>query len=471
MSSAGKDIVIIGAGPSGLAAAKAIGSEPDAKTVFNSIDVYERTGVPGGLWNYTPVKTHVKTAVPSQDIPHSGEFSDKPNQFVSPMYENLETNLPNDLMRYNGLDFPEGTRLFPTRSQVADYLHLYAKTIPDNVAFHYNANVISLTKKGSKWELVVQDTVSGKSSTKLYDDAVLAQGHFETPFIPDVPGLKYWGQKDPESVTHSKYFTNVIPYKDKTVLVVGSFASGLDVSNQLLTYAKSVALSSDSESPYASVFLPQVKQVAKVEKYDYDDNRTAYFTDGTKLEGIDVILYCTGYLYTVPFLKSYTSGPQAIVTDGVRMHNLYEQIFYIPDPSLILIAVQQAVVPFPFAECESQYVARILSGRLQLPSQEEMQKSYDEEIQRKGTSRLYHKMDSGQDWEYCNRIFDILGDTADTGFVAEYWTEARQDRRKNMHQLKLKRVAKTADRVLELRAAGKPFELAPDAPESELGTD
>ncbi len=45
-----KRIAIVGAGPTGLAAAKYLVAE----NAFDTIDIYEQQGEVGGVWNYTP---------------------------------------------------------------------------------------------------------------------------------------------------------------------------------------------------------------------------------------------------------------------------------------------------------------------------------------------------------------------------------------------------------------------------------
>lgn len=42
--------------------------------------------------------------------------------------------------------------------------------------------------------------------------------------------------------------------------------------------------------------------------------QTAVLVDGTVLEGVDAVVYCTGYQYSMPFLDD----PQVVSTDGQR---------------------------------------------------------------------------------------------------------------------------------------------------------
>lgn len=62
---------------------------------------------------------------------------------------------------------------------------------------------------------------------------------------------------------------------------------------------------------------------------------------------LDYIILYTGYMFSLPFLKDFHNDELApergddrvLVSDGKQIHNLYKDIFYIPDPSLIFIGV------------------------------------------------------------------------------------------------------------------------------------
>ncbi|VEU22916.1 DEKNAAC104234 [Brettanomyces naardenensis] len=454
-------IAIIGGGPGGLAVAKALTLEPNSEKLFPTIDVYERHPRAGGLWVYTGDKSHVSPVVPSPSNAESDEiFANTQKRYISPIYDQMETNITKHLMKYKGFPFPEEFETFPTRTQIGQYVDSYAQALPDLVKFHFSTDVTGLLKKDGKWELTYDDLTkaNGEPITKTYDNVVLAQGHFEAAYIPDVKGLKEWWTKDPKSITHAKYYNNGEPFRGKNVLVVGNSASGIDIATQLITTAKSVTMSSASESPFKEVIISHVTQVGKIAEYDYA-TKSAVTEDGTVVKDIDNVIFCTGYLYKIPFLNSYDTGDKALVSDGSQLRYLFEQIFYIEDPTLALVLVPQSVIPFPFAECQAQYIARVFSGRLKLPSKEKMTEEYEEELERKGAGKAFHTMKNFTDPDYCNHIFDLIKGTENEGFVAEYWSDERKEERKNAVALKgerLKLIVKHAD---ELKKEGKPFTL------------
>lgn len=448
-------IAIIGAGPLGLGFAKAIAAEPNAKNIFQTIDVYERRPQAGGLWNHTGDKSNVTFALSESNVNKNALKVTDNDPNLSPMYKHTETNIIKDMMRYKDYPLPEKSNIFPNRSEVLDYLLNYQKTIPDFVNFKFNTKVSSLLKNtdNNQWELKTKDS----SETQNYDKVILAHGHFDTPFVPKAEGLLDWFKKDPTSVSHAKYYNDVEKYKNQKVLIIGNSASGIDISTQLLTVANGIVMSCVGEPMFKDVIEDSTEQVDRVVKYDFDNNRSVVTQSGKVVSGIDKILFCTGYLYEVPFLKSYITGPKSLITDGSHLRYLYKQLFYIPDPSLILAGLPKSIIPFPFAEAQGQYVARILSGRLQLPSTKEMYADYEHEVETRGNGSTFHIMGNLKDAQYCNDMYELIKGTENEGFVANFWDDHMMELRKKTAEIKKNRFNVLVKYAHDLRAKGKPF--------------
>lgn len=134
--------------------------------------------------------------------------------------------------------------------------------------------------------------------------------------------------------------------------------------------------------------------------------------DGQTIQGIDHIILCTGYHMSYPFLKylhSDTTPPDAaddhvLVTDGLQMHNLSRDIFYIPDPSLAFIGVPYHVATFSFFEYQAIAVARVFSDKAQLPTQQEMRDAYRKRIADKGIGRAFHSLMGSAESEYVDDL-------------------------------------------------------------------
>ena len=104
----------------------------------------------------------------------------------------------------------------------------------------------------------------------------------------------------------------------------------------------------------------------------------ATLADGTRLPGLDAVMYCTGYDYSFPFLQQAedsggsggSSGGFVSVQDS-RVGPLYHHIFPpAAAPTLSFVGLPWKVVPFPQFELQARWIARVLAGASQLPPQE-----------------------------------------------------------------------------------------------------
>ena len=162
-------------------------------------------------------------------------------------------------------------------------------------------------------------------------------------------------------------------------------------------------ISSKSESYLQSGSTPS-NQLDKppISKF-IPDNRTVEFEDGSRESGVDAVVYCTGYFYSFPFISNLNPP---LTTTGERVETLYHHLFYHPSPTLALPVLNQKVIPFPFAEAQASVIARVFSGRLQLPSQKEMEEWEKREVEEKGDGRGFHVLKFPKDGECINMMHD-----------------------------------------------------------------
>ena len=84
--------------------------------------------------------------------------------------------------------------------------------------------------------------------------------------------------------------------------------------------------------------------------------RTVRFVDGSE-EEIDLVVYCTGYRITFPFLT-----PEVFAAQDNRMP-LYRRVVSVERPGLYFIGFIQPLGPImPIAEAQSEWVADLLAG-------------------------------------------------------------------------------------------------------------
>lgn len=453
-------IAVIGGGPAGLAAAKALISEP-AKF---SIDVFERRNNVGGLWYHHGDKSKVLPSVPlvdpngSEVLLPDGGFK---NRFFSPMYNHLETNLIDRIMEFKNVPFEPRTLAYLSRLEVFQYMLKYLRSIPEGVNFRLSTDVTRVFKENGLWSVTYENVESQKSTTDTYDAVVVSNGHSDLPFIPDTDGLRDWNEKAPGTVTHAKYYQDATQFWGKNVLVIGNYASGVDLATQISTTAKHVYVSVKDENQLIEVDQDNVSYVQQVSRYDYDASRSAYTTAGETVSDIDVVVFCTGYLYTLPFLNEYLPG----ITDGNYVKDVYKQIFNVQDPTLSFIGLPKFVVPMPLSESQAAVVARVYSGRIQLPSLEERKAAYDGEIAASGPGKPFHSFMPPADYTYCNDLLDWIKKekTDNEGLVPCFWDESRIRDREMAKGNKDKRYLEVVEYAKRLKLEGKAFVLPPRA--------
>lgn len=304
-------------------------------------------------------------------------------------------------MGFSDLDWREDCQLFPQHEVVLKYLEEYSAPVQHLIRFRMKVEDISLRHDG-KWTVTFQG-VEQEESAQVFDAVLIASGHFDVPFVPAVTGMENWHRAHPGCMTHSKFYRNPKDFAGKKCIVVGNSASGVDIGAQIMTTCKLPLLqSSKSES-----FLQPDPSASKVEKPQITEyiteNRSVRFADGTIEPDIDSIVYCTGYLYSYPFLRSLDPP---LITTGEYVKNLYQHIFYRPRPTLAFVALNQKIIPFPVAEAQSAVIARLWSGRLDLPSEEEMQRWEQDTLRETAGGRSFHVLQFPKDADYINMLHD-----------------------------------------------------------------
>ncbi|KAF4120882.1 Flavin-binding monooxygenase-like [Geosmithia morbida] len=386
-----ESVAVIGAGPCGLAAAKYLVAERK----FTKIEIFEQRDTVGGVWAYSPLNIvdnnfTIPRTEPSQDPDTAVKVEGKgAPEFVSPVYESLETNIPHVLMNYSDQKFPDESALFPPHAAVKEYLEAYAASLKPVLSL--STQVLNAAKVNdgtqSRWEIEVLDLVSGTRRKSFFDAIFVASGHYNDPFIPDIAGLADFSKAYPRS----------------KVVVVGNSASGIDLSIQISSVAqRPVVVSEKAASNTTSDENTELKMAPEIVQF-VPNGRTLHFSDGTEESNVDSVVFCTGYFYTYPFLRSL-SPP--VTSTGSHVQHLYEQILYIDDPTIAFIGVPQRIVPFPVAQAQSAWVARIWAGRLTFPPTSQM-RAWESETYKDGNmGKSVHNLAFPKDVNYINKLHD-----------------------------------------------------------------
>jgi hypothetical protein len=209
---------------------------------------------------------------------------------------------------------------------------------------------------------------------------------------------------------------------------------------------------------------PGIEYVPEIAEFIVQD-RAVRFVDGHIEKDVDCVIFCTGYMYSFPFLSSLQPP---VVGTGERTQNLYQQIFYHPIPSLSFIGLPQRIVPFPVSEAQASIIARVLSQRLALPSPREMKAWEDTLIEEKGSGKSFHILAFPLDAAYINYLHDWALKASKNarlrnggvGKIPPYWGEQQQWIRQRFPLIKIasRKLGADRHRVTSLQELGFDFE-------------
>ncbi|KAK7301501.1 hypothetical protein RJT34_12366 [Clitoria ternatea] len=398
-TSQSKNVCVIGAGPSGLVAARELRKEG------HKVVVVEQNHDVGGQWLYEP-------SVQGEDPLGRNAFL----KVHSSVYESLRLTSPREIMGFT--DFPflvkkgRDMRRFPSHKELLMYLKDFCEFfgLREMIRFNTRVEYVGMLDYGVcsndlKWVVRSKEKKSEKVVEEVFDAVVVATGHYSQPRLPSIKGMDTWKRKQ----MHSHIYRTPEPFRNEVVVVVGNSLSGQDISIELVEVAKEVHMSSRSLniseglskviSKHTTFHLhPQIDTL-------HEDGRVT-FMDGSCILA-DSILYCTGYSYAFPFLD--TKG--MVVVDDDRVGPLYEHTFP-PSlaPSLSFIGIPRKILGFPFFESQAIWIAQLLSGKKVLPSWEEMMKSIKEFYQSREAAGIpKHCTHEIANFEYCDEYGDNVG--------------------------------------------------------------
>lgn len=205
------------------------------------------------------------------------------------------------------------------------------------------------------------------ASSELFDHVLVGSGMFDTPHVPELPGLSSF----PGVVLHARDFRDAARFAGQTVLLVGNSDSGVDIASQLYKYgAREVAVCGRSEPPDYNWpgevvrLTPQLRELA---------GRTAAFVDGSVLSGIDAVVLCTGYRLHYPFMAD---GLRLESTQRMWTDHLHAGLFLMVDPRVAYLGTQHGWVTFPLFDAQAWYARDVVLGRIELPPREAMKREF-----------------------------------------------------------------------------------------------
>lgn len=398
---------VIGAGSSGLAAAK------NLRQAGLDVECFEREDELGGNWNFG-----------------------KPNSRV---YESTHMISSKPFTQY--ADFPMADELpdYVSHRQLLDYFRAYARHFELDEVIRYSTTVVRVepVDGGRLWDVTVE-SAGGERDTGRYAGVIIANGHNWYPKQPDYPGLDTFSGE----VMHSADYKGADVLRGRRVLVVGAGNTGCDVAVEAAQNAEAAFHSTRRGYWYAPKYiwgrpadqvgdallglrLPlRVRQalfaltlrttvgdltrhglaepdhklfethpivnsqlvyyvghgdLAPKPDIERFDSAGAVFTDGSRAD-VDLVVFCTGYLVRFEFIDR-----EHLNWDGERPH-LYENIFTPKHDNLFVAGlIQPDSGQFTLAHWQTRAIAAYLRAREERP---QAAAEFRERVQRE-TDRVF----------------------------------------------------------------------------------
>ena len=383
-------VAIIGAGSSGIAAAKAL---HERGIPFHCFEASDRVG---GNW----------------------VFGNKNG--MSAAYRDLHINTSRDRMQFSDFPMPPSCPDFPHHTDIAAYFEAYVDAFGfrDKILFETRIVRAELCDDGS-WELT-----DAAGVRRGYDMLLVANGHHWDPRWPEpaFDGSDEFGGLQMHA--HDYRDNGLLAGKDVVVLGMGNSAMDLAVEASYVAGATHLAarrgawivpkyLFGRPVDQYATSHRVPVPVAAKAlelmlrldagrpERYGLPRpdhpisgahptvsgrilDRIAHgaitprpniarlgedwvqFADGARVHA-DVVIYCTGYRISFPFLD-----PGLVSAPDNRIE-LYRRVFSPQHPTLAFVGLLQPIgAIMPLAEAQGRLLADYLRGAYRLPSRGRM---------------------------------------------------------------------------------------------------
>lgn len=382
-------VCIIGAGPSGVTAAK------NCREAGIPYVLYEQSTKVGGNWVFNDATGH------------------------SSVYENTHIISSKTLSSYEDYPMPASYPDYPSHRQVQAYFEDYARHfgVLDDVRFRHTVLKAERVSSG-EWAITVRGP-DGSETTERFSHLMVCNGHHWNPRHPEIPGT-FAGR-----YLHSHGFKRADDsWRERRVLVIGAGNSAADVAVESARVAQAVHLSMRSpqwfipkylfgtpadvlasrskwlpkrlrqvgltrllktlQGSYAAMGLPEntrpvmshhptvnsdlldvVRHGRIVPKPGIArfDGHDVVFTDGTR-ERYDIVVACTGFKITFPFF-----APEFFNLENAERVPLYRKMMHAEVPNLYFIGLFQPLgCIWPLADHQARIACAEILGTYHRPA-------------------------------------------------------------------------------------------------------
>lgn len=136
-------------------------------------------------------------------------------------YDSLRLNTWRRFSQLPGRPYPKGTPTFPSRNEVIEHLERHAGE--EGMNLRLGTHVQRIERDDDGW------AVRTSSGDLRSPQVIVATGLDRTPVVPEWPGLKTFEGE----LLHSAEYRKPEPFEGRSVLVVGPGSSGMEIANEL----------------------------------------------------------------------------------------------------------------------------------------------------------------------------------------------------------------------------------------------
>ncbi len=348
---------------------------------------------------------------------------------MSSAYRSLHINTSRRMMEYATHPMPDSYPDYPNHQQIADYFDDYVDSHGFRDRIRFRTQVTRVERAEGGWEVTWRQVDGSDEGSDLYTDVIVANGHHWDARWPE-PAFPGQDRFEGEQMHVHDYKTPEV-LEDKRVLVLGIGNSATDIAVESSRTAAETFLAmrrgawivpkylagkptdelgggilsripprlavlllgrkiksavgqptdyglpkpdhrlGEAHPTVSSDLLPRLGHGAITVKpniAEFTGGREVHFTDGST-EEIDVVVYCTGYRITFPFLDAKIfSAPDNKVP-------LYRYVFSPEHEGLYFVGLVQPLgAIMPLAELQSEWIADVLQGKTVLPTADEMRR-------------------------------------------------------------------------------------------------
>ncbi|KAG0349259.1 Cyclopentanone 1,2-monooxygenase (CPMO) [Podila humilis] len=414
-----KRVAVIGAGASGLAAIKECLDEPDHIEVVG----FEQENYLGGLWRYVEVSEanpNPHSSVYKSTIINTSKELMSYSDFAIPA--DWPTYLPNQKVAYY-------FDLYAEHFNLKEHVRFETKVVEVKELKDDKKRWLVRSHPANASEPFT-------ITEEVFDYVMMCSGHHWKPRYPSFTGMGKTDQAPFTGIQlHSHFYRSVDGYRDKNVVVVGLGNSAVDLAVELSLNQSQVYLSARrgawvaprwmlgrpldhlrsrltsilplflvqlvtawlfkrllppphpylkparlplASHPTINTLLPErvttgtIQPVTNIMKMG--PGKRVEFDDGTVVENVDIVFYCTGYHISFPVLHP------DIVTDGKDADQQSNQVwtweYMVPPrhPNLAFVGLFQPLgAIMPISEMQCRFLVRTLAGKLEpLPDEKQM---------------------------------------------------------------------------------------------------